>query len=80
MNAILHAFDESQQGQMKLHVAEKDTMWSLDFHDDGREISDENLKKIFEPFFTTKRGHGGTGLGLHIVFNIVKSNLQRYLV
>ena len=76
MNAILHAFDESQQGQMKLHVAEKDTMWSLDFHDDGRGISDENLKKIFEPFFTTKRGHGGTGLGLHIVFNIVKSNLQ----
>lgn len=76
MNAILHAFDESQQGQMKLHVADKDTMWSLDFHDDGRGISDENLKKIFEPFFTTKRGHGGTGLGLHIVFNIVKSNLQ----
>ena len=49
---------------------------SLTFHDDGRGISDENLKKIFEPFFTTKRGHGGTGLGLHIVFNIVKSNLQ----
>ena len=76
MNAILHAFDSDQGGTMTLRVAQKDTHWSLSFEDNGRGIPEEHLKKIFEPFFTTKRGHGGTGLGLHIVFNIVKTNLQ----
>ena len=43
--------------------------------DDGRGIPDENLGKIFDPFFTTRGGQGGTGLGLHIVHNIVTSRL-----
>ena len=61
---------------MTLCVAQEDTRWALSFEDNGRGIPEEHLEKIFEPFFTTKRGHGGTGLGLHIVFNIVKTNLQ----
>uniref|UniRef100_UPI0030EE65B0 ATP-binding protein n=1 Tax=Undibacterium luofuense TaxID=2828733 RepID=UPI0030EE65B0 len=28
------------------------------------------------PFFTTKLGHGGSGLGLHIVYNNVTQILQ----
>jgi signal transduction histidine kinase len=41
------------------------------YSDDGIGIPEENLKKIYDPFFTTSRGAGGTGLGLHVVSNIV---------
>jgi signal transduction histidine kinase len=42
--------------------------------DEGAGINEENLKYIFDPFFTTKRNTGGTGLGLYISYNIIKSH------
>jgi signal transduction histidine kinase len=41
------------------------------YGDDGNGIDPENIPRIFDPFFTTKRGQGGSGLGLHIVYNLV---------
>jgi len=43
--------------------------------DDGRGISRDILPKIFDPFFTTNRGAGNTGLGLHIVHNLITGPL-----
>jgi signal transduction histidine kinase len=43
--------------------------------DDGRGIASEVLPRIFDPFFTTNRGAGNTGLGLHIVHNLVTGQL-----
>jgi PAS domain S-box-containing protein len=40
--------------------------------DHGVGIPSENLTKIFDPFFSTKKG--GTGLGLAVVFSIVKKH------
>lgn len=34
-------------------------------------MADAVREHVFDPFFTTKRGQGGTGLGMHIVYNIV---------
>ena len=42
----------------------------------GVGIKKEDLHKIFNPFFTTNREHGGSGLGLSIIYNIVTSTLK----
>ena len=43
--------------------------------DDGIGMPAGDLRRIFDPFFTTKRGAGGTGLGMHIVYNLVTQML-----
>jgi C4-dicarboxylate-specific signal transduction histidine kinase len=75
MNAKMHAYDD-QAGMIKIDASKKDEEVLIIIEDYGSGIDEENLKHIFEPFFTTKRGQGGTGLGLHIVYNTIRQNLK----
>jgi signal transduction histidine kinase len=76
MNSLVHGFPEGQAGTITIcaRLQDPDTV-VIRYRDTGKGIPEKNIAKIFEPFFTTRRGSGGTGLGLHIVFNIVAQSL-----
>ncbi|MBU2926318.1 HAMP domain-containing sensor histidine kinase [Colwellia sp. 1_MG-2023] len=76
-NAINHAFQDKEAGIISISVKESsDNEIHFSFEDDGCGISEIDKIHIFAPFFTTKRGEGGTGLGLHILHNLVTDKLQ----
>jgi signal transduction histidine kinase len=77
MNALVHAYPPGRTGRLTITATSLNTrMARLTFADDGQGIAPENLGKIFDPFFTTGRDRGGTGLGLHIVYNLVTAKLH----
>lgn len=75
INSLMHAYEKLERGNIVIKYAREDEDFILEYQDDGKGIPDDNLNKIFEPFFTTKRNQGGTGLGLHIIYNIVTQKL-----
>ena len=71
-NALTHGFDHDHPGQVDISVrAVSAQQVEIRIRDNGRGIDPAHLKRIFDPFFTTRLGQGGSGLGLHIVHNIV---------
>jgi signal transduction histidine kinase len=76
-NAVAHAYGKDEGGKLSIRVSEpRPDSVRIVFADDGKGIPPENLGKVFDPFFTTGRSTGSTGLGLHIVYNLVTSRLQ----
>lgn len=75
LNSLLHAFAQGQAGHIEIAAEVRGDRVCLTYADDGKGMEADQLEKIFEPFYTTKRGRGGTGLGLHILYNLVTQRL-----
>lgn len=76
INSIQHGFQNKSAGQITIKTTTKDHCFILSYSDNGRGIPTEIISHIFEPFFTTNHQGGGTGLGLHIVYNLVTHKLE----
>ncbi|UCF91591.1 MAG: PAS domain S-box protein [Desulfobacterales bacterium] len=76
MNSLIHGLEGTDAGQIVLDLSLRADKLFFEYRDNGRGISAEHVKKIYDPFFTTKRAQGGSGLGLHIVYNLVTRILQ----
>ncbi|MCA1909899.1 MAG: sensor histidine kinase [Magnetospirillum sp.] len=76
MNSLTHGYADGRRGRLHVEAdrGENDHV-RLRYRDDGQGISEEYRNRVFDPFFTTRRGSGGSGLGLHIVFNLVTGPL-----
>lgn len=76
MNSLTHGYADGRRGRLRVEVerGEGDVV-RLRYRDDGQGIAEEHRNRVFDPFFTTRRGSGGSGLGLHIVFNLVTGPL-----
>lgn len=71
LNAIQHAFEAGQVGTLTIRLSRDGDAIVLEVCDDGRGMDERERARVFEPFFTTRRSQGGSGLGLHIVYNLV---------
>lgn len=76
-NALVHAFPEGGQGHVTITARKlADDRIEVCVADDGAGIPEANIARVFDPFFTTRLGQGGSGLGLHVVYNQVTSALR----
>ena len=68
-----HPHVNAEQAEQKIDATAGDFV-CLTVSDTGRGIDPAMLPRIFEPFFTTKEAGKGTGLGLAVVYGIVKQH------
>jgi signal transduction histidine kinase len=76
LNAANHAFPDGKPGAISITARPRgaDDI-EIIFTDNGAGMTPDVQRQAFDPFFTTRRNEGGTGLGLHIVYNLVTQQL-----
>ena len=70
-NSIIHGFEDRDTGSIHIDIIDQEGNVIIHYFDDGKGIKEEMLEHVFEPFVTSKRNEGGSGLGMHIVYNLV---------
>ncbi len=80
MNSIIHGFENIEQGVIDISIERRDKRIFFTYSDDGVGMDASALSRIFDPFYTTRRGTGGSGLGAHVVYNLVTQALNGNIV
>ncbi|MBU2891896.1 sensor histidine kinase [Colwellia sp. D2M02] len=76
MNSILHGLEHIEHGKIVIAVNLNEQRLSIDYQDNGCGVPEEKLPQLFDAFYTTKAESGGTGLGTHIIKNLVLNTLN----
>jgi signal transduction histidine kinase len=75
MNLLINAGQSIERnGVIDIRTRCVENLVEIVIKDNGCGIPPDIKSKIFDPFFTTKEVGNGTGLGLNLVYNIVKSH------
>lgn len=76
INSIIHGFEKINRGEITIDVEFHHNKLRIDYKDNGHGLSQEASENLFNAFYTTKSDKGGTGLGTHIVKNLVVDTLN----
>jgi len=79
INSIIHGFEHKPQGVINISINYLSEQLHINYQDDGIGIDESIKSRVFDPFTTTNRGSGGSGLGLHLVFNLVTQALNGHI-
>lgn len=74
LNSFRHGFQDGGKGTVTIRAVLNNNKIKIEYRDDGIGINNKDLPHIFEPFYTSDKRRG-TGLGLNIVYNLVKQKL-----
>ncbi|MBF0417702.1 MAG: PAS domain S-box protein, partial [Magnetococcales bacterium] len=74
-NSRIHAYRPDEEGHITIECQVSGEHLLFSYGDDGSGMIESVRNRIFDPFFTTNRQHGGTGLGMHVVYNLVTKTL-----
>lgn len=75
INSLIHGFEDITDGVISIKVSSADYI-KIIYNDNGKGMTEEVQRRIFDPFYSTKMGSGGSGLGMNIVYNLVKDKLN----
>ena len=75
-NALLHAFEPDDHGEIRLEIQYSKQQLLIKVADNGKGIDASVQDIVFNPFVTTRRASQSKGLGLHLCYNLVTQVLQ----
>jgi len=75
-DALIENIPEEDERYIFISQEIIDSKVLITFKDSAGGISKEILPRIFEPYFTTKHQSQGTGLGLHMSYNLIVKSMQ----
>lgn len=76
-NSLIHGFtSDIAEPRIEISVSDLGEGIDLIYQDNGIGMSEEVARRVFDPFFTTNREGGGSGLGMHIAYNLVVQRLM----
>ncbi len=87
IQCFLNLFNNAKDAFISNHVSKNERLLFISvtlsndtiiitFQDNARGVPPHIIDKIFEPYFTTKHQYHGTGLGLHMSYNLIVHGMK----
>ena len=79
-NSLLHGFVGNENNEIQFDVELTGKKLTIIYSDNGQGVDKKIKHRIFDPFVTSKRGQGASGLGMHLVYNLVTQALGGHIL